>query len=159
MPGGFECQKRLGNFLFTSASRLAMGPTQPPIQWVPGAFSLGVKWPRHEANHSPPSSAKVNNACEAVIPCPKHTFMVWHSVKRKNHPILHLSTYEQRHFSLFGRKQKIKDNVCLGLVTSMIHCSGMREYQSTSLSFTNWHYANWIHLFDKWSLACYIKIR
>jgi len=30
-----------------------------PIQWVPGALSLGVKCPRHEANHSPPSSAKV----------------------------------------------------------------------------------------------------
>jgi hypothetical protein len=27
----------------TTASRPALGPIQPPIQWVPGALSLGVK--------------------------------------------------------------------------------------------------------------------
>jgi len=32
---------------------------QPPIQWVPGAFSLGVKRPGRKADHSPPSSAEV----------------------------------------------------------------------------------------------------
>jgi hypothetical protein len=49
-------------FLFTTASRTALGPTQPPIQWVPGALSLGVKWPGCEADHSPPSSAEAKNA-------------------------------------------------------------------------------------------------
>jgi hypothetical protein len=43
-------------------SRVALGPTQPPIQWVPGALSIGVEWPGHEAVHSPQSSAKVKNA-------------------------------------------------------------------------------------------------
>jgi hypothetical protein len=38
-----------------------VGPTQPSIQWVPGALSLGVKRPGREADHSPPSSAKVKN--------------------------------------------------------------------------------------------------
>jgi hypothetical protein len=32
------------------------GPAQPPIQWVTGALSLGVKRPGREAGHSPPSS-------------------------------------------------------------------------------------------------------
>jgi hypothetical protein len=48
-----------GNFFFTTVSRTALGPTQPPIQWVPGALSLGVKQLGCEADHSPPSSAKV----------------------------------------------------------------------------------------------------
>jgi hypothetical protein len=34
-------------------------PTQPPIQWVTGALSLGVKRPGREADHSPQSSAEV----------------------------------------------------------------------------------------------------
>jgi hypothetical protein len=51
----------LGIFLFTTASRTALGPTQPPIQWVPGAISLGVKRPGREADHSPSSSAEVKN--------------------------------------------------------------------------------------------------
>jgi hypothetical protein len=42
------------NFLFSTASRSVLGPTQPPIQWVPGALSPG-----READHSPPSSAEV----------------------------------------------------------------------------------------------------
>jgi hypothetical protein len=43
----------------TKASRLALGPTQPPIQWAPGALTLGVKPRGREDNHSPPSSAQV----------------------------------------------------------------------------------------------------
>jgi hypothetical protein len=42
-------------------SRAALGPTQPPIQWVPGALTLGVKRLGREADHSPPSSAKDKN--------------------------------------------------------------------------------------------------
>jgi hypothetical protein len=58
----FESRQELGIFLFTTASRLALGPNQPPIQWVPGAISLGVRRPRRESDHSPPSSAEVKNA-------------------------------------------------------------------------------------------------
>jgi len=37
---------------------MALGLTQPPIQWVLGALSLGLEWPGHEADHSPPSGAE-----------------------------------------------------------------------------------------------------
>jgi hypothetical protein len=56
---GFDSRRGLGIFLFTTASRTALGPTRPPIQWVPGALSLGVKRPVREADNSPPSSAEV----------------------------------------------------------------------------------------------------
>jgi hypothetical protein len=44
---------RVKNFHFSISSRPALGPTQPPIQWVPGAVSPGVKRQRREAEHSP----------------------------------------------------------------------------------------------------------
>jgi hypothetical protein len=34
---------RLKNFLFSTSSTLTLGSTQLPIQWVPGALSLGGK--------------------------------------------------------------------------------------------------------------------
>jgi len=40
-------------------SKPALGSTQPPIQWVLGALSLGVKRPGREADQSPPTSAEV----------------------------------------------------------------------------------------------------
>jgi hypothetical protein len=55
----FESRQGLEIFHFTTASRLDLGPTQSPIQWVPGDLSLGVKWQGCESHHSPPSSAEV----------------------------------------------------------------------------------------------------
>jgi len=40
-------------------SRLVLGPIQLPIHWVPGALPPGVKWPGHEADHSPAHNAEV----------------------------------------------------------------------------------------------------
>jgi len=57
----FDSWQGLGIFLFTIMSRLDLRPTQLPIQWVPGALSLGLKQLGHEADHSPPSSANVKN--------------------------------------------------------------------------------------------------
>jgi hypothetical protein len=59
MIGGFESRQGLGIFLFTTASRPALDPTEPPIQWVPGALPLRLKRPGREADHSPTSSAEV----------------------------------------------------------------------------------------------------
>jgi hypothetical protein len=39
---GFESRQRLGTFLFTTASRPALGPTHLPIQWVPGGKVAGA---------------------------------------------------------------------------------------------------------------------
>jgi hypothetical protein len=58
----FDSRYRLGIFLFATAFIPDLGPTQPPIQWVPEAVSLGVKRPGREADHSLPSNAEVKKA-------------------------------------------------------------------------------------------------
>jgi hypothetical protein len=50
---------KVKNFHFSMSSRPALGSTQPPIQWVPGALSPGVKRPGREADHLPPASTEV----------------------------------------------------------------------------------------------------
>jgi hypothetical protein len=47
-------------------SREALGCSQPPIQWVPGDISQGIKRKGREADHSPPTSAEVKN--DGTIP-------------------------------------------------------------------------------------------
>jgi hypothetical protein len=48
---------------FPHLSRLALGPTQPPLQWVPG-LSGGVKRPGRGVDHQPQSSAEVKERVE-----------------------------------------------------------------------------------------------
>ena len=43
---------------FPYLSRLALGPTQPTVKWVPG-LSGGKEWPGRHADPLPPSSAVV----------------------------------------------------------------------------------------------------
>jgi hypothetical protein len=52
----------MGSSLFSTASRPALGPTQPLIQQVRGALLSGVKRTESEADHSPPSGADFKNA-------------------------------------------------------------------------------------------------
>jgi hypothetical protein len=47
------------NFYISVSSRLALEPTQSPIQWLPEALSPGVKRPGLEAEHLSPASAEV----------------------------------------------------------------------------------------------------
>jgi hypothetical protein len=66
--GGLGFNSRQTN---SAVSRPAVGPTQPPIQWVPVAPSPWVKLQRREADNSPPSSAEVKNG--GSIPPLPHT--------------------------------------------------------------------------------------
>jgi hypothetical protein len=58
-------------FLLFKPPRPALGPIKPPIQWVLGAVSTGVKRPGREADHSSPYRADIKNG--AAIP--PHFFM------------------------------------------------------------------------------------
>jgi hypothetical protein len=55
---GFDPRQGQRIFLLAPASRLALGPTQPPVG-TGGPFPLGKVRPGHDADHSPPSSAEV----------------------------------------------------------------------------------------------------
>jgi hypothetical protein len=49
-------------FPLTSVSKPILRPTQPPVQWVLGVLPPGAKArPGRDADHSPPSSAEVEN--------------------------------------------------------------------------------------------------
>jgi hypothetical protein len=89
---GFDFRWGLGIFLFITASRTALGPTQPPIQWVPGTLSLGIKRPGREADHSPPSSAEVKNAWSCTS-TPQYAFMPWCLVKYRDNFTFYLILY------------------------------------------------------------------
>jgi hypothetical protein len=78
---GFESRQELEILLFTTVSRPALGSIQPPIQWIPGALSLGLKRPGREADHSLPSSAEVKNSW-SYASTPQYAFMAWCSVKK-----------------------------------------------------------------------------
>jgi hypothetical protein len=78
----------LGIFLFTTASRTALGPTQPPIQWVPGALSLGVRRPGREADH--PHLVPRSKNEWSYISIPHYAFMAWSSAKAQGQIYLYL---------------------------------------------------------------------
>jgi hypothetical protein len=61
-------------FLFSTASRPTLGPIHSPLQWVPGALSPEVNRQGREPEHSPPSSAEVNDD-GAIHPLPAYTFV------------------------------------------------------------------------------------
>jgi hypothetical protein len=77
---GFNSWWGLGIFS-SPVSRMALGPTQPPIQWAPGSLSLGVKWLGHKADHSPPSNAKIKECMELYLHSPN--MPSWHSAQLK----------------------------------------------------------------------------
>jgi hypothetical protein len=59
------------NFKFTISSTHSLGPTQPPVWWLSGTLSLGLKGPEFEADHQPPTTAEVKTTsiyrCTAPI--------------------------------------------------------------------------------------------
>jgi len=85
----FGSQQGLGIFPFTTASRQALGSTQPPIQWVPGSLSVGVKRPGRESDQSPPSSAR-SRMRGAIPPLTQYASKMWCSVKKSTEATLHL---------------------------------------------------------------------
>jgi hypothetical protein len=107
----FDYRRGPGIFLFTTVSRMALGPIQPSIQWIPGTLSLGIKRPGRESDHSPPFSAAFKNAWRYTS-TPQYVFMPWCLVK-------HRDNFYFQILSLFltGKMIKLGHNV---MVTSCL---------------------------------------
>jgi hypothetical protein len=60
---------------------LALGPTQPPIQWVRGAPFPGIKWPGNETGCSLPCSAEVKNMLLYTF-TPPYVLMGWFLINK-----------------------------------------------------------------------------
>jgi hypothetical protein len=69
-----------GNFSLHHRVQTGSGPNQPPIQWVPGDLSLAVKWPVHESDNLPPSTAEVKNTWSYTTTS-HYVFMSWCSAQ------------------------------------------------------------------------------
>jgi hypothetical protein len=75
MTKGSEFESRWGQeFPLLRVVQTGSGPTQPPIQWVPGAFSPAVKRPGREADHSLATSAEVKKTL-VYTSTPPYIFM------------------------------------------------------------------------------------
>jgi hypothetical protein len=62
-------------FLYSTASRLALRHTQPPIQRAPVALSSEVKQPGRDADHSSSTTAEVKNG-ETIVAYLRHVRIV-----------------------------------------------------------------------------------
>jgi hypothetical protein len=77
-PDFLHSWRRFGVFLIAKTFKPALGSTQPPNQWIPGALSPGVKLVRREAYHSPPSGAEFKKAWS-------YGYETWSLILREEH--------------------------------------------------------------------------
>jgi hypothetical protein len=106
----FESHQGLKIFLFTITSRPALGPTQPPIQWVQGALFLEVKQPGHEADHSLPSSAKLEECVELYLHSPNMSS--WHGTWLK-----HRDNFTLYYFTRDGKNDRFTADILIFFLT------------------------------------------
>jgi hypothetical protein len=79
---GFDSRRGLGIFLFTIVPRTALGLTQPIIQWVPGALSLGqsVRGVKLTTHLHLVSRSRMRGV---IPPLPQYVFMEWYLAKHR----------------------------------------------------------------------------
>jgi hypothetical protein len=100
---------RAGIFLFATMSRLTLGPTHPPIQWLLGAFFPRVKQPGHKADHSPLSGIRVANAWSYTSTPP----MLLHGMVFKHMIHLHDVVKQRDNFTLLYNCYKRNSHVII----------------------------------------------
>jgi len=95
--GSISVKARKVIFLFATASRPNLGPTQSPIQLVTKILYLGIKRSGCETDPSPPPSAEVKNA-QNYTSTPPYIFMMW--CTGTNLALVYCSKFEWNHVKL-----------------------------------------------------------
>jgi hypothetical protein len=113
--------------------RPALGSTQPPTQWEPGALSSGVKRLWGEADHSPPASAEVKKIW-IYTSTPPYAFMA-QCLIRYAQGQLYLYLYREIMWqSAVNRQADPAGGKMLLASTRTVPCSGLwRSRQDSSL--------------------------
>jgi hypothetical protein len=114
------------NLLFSTWSRPALGPIQPPIQWVPRALSPGVKRQGCEADHSHPTSAEVKKTWVYIQPLPIRLHA--HTIRCN----LLLNCYSLKFYKI----------LFYASTAGVVHLS--KRYSSISFSFDFYTVAVWV---------------
>jgi hypothetical protein len=136
--GWLEFNSWHGWKIFSSfVSRPALGPTQAASEWLLGALSLGVKRPGHEAEHSPPSSAKVKNEwnCTSITP---YIFMAWCSISTRDYFTFSPTVKIQIPAFECGMRLKLQCNLLLGRLKNVQQLF-YGTYQRNNYSSRFWH--------------------
>jgi len=81
---GFDFQQGQRTFLFATASRLAVRLTQPPIKWVPGPLSSGIKWPGLKMTTHFYLALTLRMCGRSYISTPSYILMAWCLVKHRD---------------------------------------------------------------------------
>jgi hypothetical protein len=127
----------------SKTSGLALKPTQPPIQWVPGALSPGAERLGHEPNHSNPSTADIKHAGHKP-PLLLHS-IIHHNIN--SHIYIGTNPEQQDGYSWHGPWA----SVCIWTTKHItIHTNTHNLFQSTNILPRN--------LFNTCILALYLHI-
>ena len=159
---------------FLHPSRLALGPTQPPVLWVLARFS-GVQQPGCGGDHPPPSIAKVTERVELYLYSPSgHSWPIvgWNSPLplQMLWKFLEMSSVTQYRQSIYMAKTKNKNNICIvnsvvrnqDLIPSKLTHDILYSYSFTFLYFNrlSWWWLNkskYISLGLLWTRFIYLQ--
>jgi hypothetical protein len=135
---GFDSRRGLGIFFFTTASRTALGPTQPPFQGVPGALSLKGKATGEWSWPSPPSSAEVKEWVELYLHSPNTPS--WRGAQlnhRDNFTFYTLEDKYQHHLQRLGPNTVYSVSICkiLLILKSNLHSDYVKNLFISSVVF------------------------
>jgi hypothetical protein len=111
-PGFNFWQRQWWDFFLFTMSRLALGPTQPPIHWVQKALSIGVKWQGLEA-YTHLHLMSRSRMHEAIPPLPQYTLMSWYLVKHRNNFTFTLPVFFFGNITLKVNTINILDHICI----------------------------------------------